>query len=207
MVHPKKTRLIGSACERTFRGIFLVAYFLLVLSSCRNSIEEINALTYKDTLPMQSAMDVEMIYSDSGEIKAMLRSPQVDHYAGENPYVVMPKGINVIFFDSVKQVKTSLKAGYAIKYEKSEQMEARYKVRIVNRAGEKLMTEHLIWDQSRHIIYTDVPVQIRRNNEVLQGNGMEADESFDKWVIKKPTGTFYINVDEEESDEDGETVN
>ena len=203
MVQKAKTGLNSIPLPWRFWGTALMAGIIsVVLFSCHNSMEEINALTYKDTLPMESATDVEMIYSDSGKIQALLRSPQVDRYGGENPYVVMPKGIHVIFFDSAMTVKTSLKAGYAIKYEKSEQMEARYKVRIVNRIGEKLMTEHLIWDQSRHIIYTEVPVQIRRNNEVLQGNGMEADESFDKWVIKKPTGTFYINVDDDESEEE-----
>jgi LPS export ABC transporter protein LptC len=172
-----------------------------MLCSCKNSIEDINALTYKDTFPIESAHDVEMIYSDSGVVMALLKAPIVNRYGGEEPFIILPKGMTVYFFDSVMRVKTSITARYAIKYEKSQLMEARNDVVVVNHIGERLNTERLIWNQERKKIYSDVFVKVTREDEVLYGEGLDADESFDKWNIRKPKGTFYINVDEENNSE------
>jgi LPS export ABC transporter protein LptC len=174
----------------------------LMFPSCRNSMDEINALNYRDTLPMESAQDVEMIYSDSARIMALLKGSVVNRYAGTEPYIVLPEGIKVYFYDSLMNVKTFLRAGYAIKYERSDLMEARNDVVVINSIGEKLNTEHLIWDQNRRVIYTNVFVKITRKDEILLGDGMEADENFDKWIIKKPKGSFFINIDEDSTNEE-----
>lgn len=179
-----------------------MAFIILLSLSCRNKIEDVQALNYRDTFPLESARDVEMIYSDSAEIKALMRSPLANRYGGEDPYLIMPEGIVVYFYDSAMQVKTKMSAGYAIKHEKSALMEARHDVVVINSLGEKLNTEHLVWDQSRRIIFSDVFVKITRKDEVVYGQGLEADESFDKWVIKKPKGTFYINVSDQEAEEE-----
>ncbi len=171
---------------------------LIAASSCKNKIEDIKALTYKDTFPLESARDVEMIFSDSAVIQAKIKAPLVNRYGGDDPYLVLPEGMVVFFYDSAMQVRTSLKAGYAIKHEKSNLMEARHDVIVVNHLGEKLNTEHLVWDQVRKIIYTEVFVRITKKDEIILGQGMEADESFDKWIIKKPKGTFYINTEDDE---------
>jgi len=180
-------------------GIVLLFSMLMLGSSCRNKIEDIQALNYRDTFPLEAARDVEMIYSDSAEVQALLKTPLMNRYGGEDPYLIMPEGLKLYFYDSAMRVKTSLSAGYAIKHEKSELMEARHDVVVINQLGEKLNTERLIWDQTRRIIYSDVFVKITRKDEVLYGQGLEADESFDKWVIKKPKGTFYMNVDDKET--------
>jgi LPS export ABC transporter protein LptC len=151
---------------------------------------------------MESAKDVEMIYSDSARVLALMKAPVVNRYGGDNPYIILPEGIKVYFYDSTMKVKTFLRAGYAIKYERSELMEARTDVVVINHIGEKLNTEHLIWDQNARKIYTDVFVRITRKDEVLLGDGMDADENFDKWNIRKPKGSFYINVEEDETDEE-----
>jgi LPS export ABC transporter protein LptC len=177
----------------------LLTLLVLASSSCKNRIEDVAALNYKDTFPLETARDVEMIFSDSAVIQALIKAPRVNRYGGEDPYLVLPEGMTVYFYDSAMQVRTSMKAGYAIKHEKSNLMEARHDVVVVNHLGEKLNTEHLVWDQTKKIIYSEVFVKITKQNEVIYGQGLEADESFDKWLIKKPKGTFYINTGEDET--------
>lgn len=79
-------------------------------------------------------------------------------------------------------------------------MEVKNDVVVVNEKGERLNTEHLIWDEKTRRIYTDVFVKITTPDKVFYGDGLDADDSFMKWVIKKPRGTFYVNTDETESD-------
>lgn len=61
--------------------------------------------------------------------------------------------------------------------------------------GEKLNTEHLIWNEDSAKIYTDEFVKITTTDEIIMGEGMEANQDFSKWKIYKIRGT--INVKEE----------
>ncbi len=173
---------------------------ILLLFSCKNKLEDINAITFVDTLPVESGKNVETIYSDSAKIQAIIKAPVYKYYMGKNPYHEMPQGINVVFYDSAMRVKTHLTSKYAIKYDKKDVMEAKNDVVVVNEKGEQLNTEQLIWDEKTKRIYTDVFVKITTADKIFYGEGMDADESFIKWVIKKPRGTFYINTDKNEGE-------
>lgn len=167
-----------------------------ILFSCENDIKTINTVGNKDYLPVESAQDVETIYSDSGDVVVIVKAPQLDRYEGEKSYVEMPKGVKVFFYDSAMNVKSKLTANYAINYEKDKIMEAKNDVVVVNEKQEQLNTEHLVWDQKKASIYSDKFVKINTGTEILWGEGLEADERFDKWKIKKPTGSITLNEDE-----------
>lgn len=172
------------------------AVLLCFLFSCENDIKTINTVGNKDYLPVETAKDVETIYSDSGRISVIVKAPQLDRYAGEKPYVEMPKGVKVFFYDTAMNVRSKLTANYAISYEKEKIMEAENDVVVVNEKQEQLNTEHLVWDQKKAIIYSDKFVKINTGKEILWGEGLDADERFDKWKIKKPKGSITIDEDE-----------
>ncbi|HNX07554.1 MAG TPA: LPS export ABC transporter periplasmic protein LptC [Bacteroidales bacterium] len=179
----------------------LVVFSLVLLvsvTSCKNKIEDINALTLTDTLPVETGKNIEIIYSDSAKIQTLIKSPFYKKYAGKNPYIEMPQGIDAIFYDSAMRIKTRLTAKYAIKYDKKHVMEVKNNVVVINEKKERLNTEHLIWDEELRRIYTDQFVKITTPDKVFYGDGLDADDSFMKWVIKKPRGSFFVNTDEED---------
>jgi LPS export ABC transporter protein LptC len=174
---------------------FFVFFFLLVLValfSCENSMNEIKSVGSKDRSPEEAVKDVELIFSDSGVVQALMKSPLLKHYNTDRPYTEMPNGIKVFFYDSAMNVQARLSANSAINYEKEKIMDAKSNVVVINTKGEKLVTEHLVWDQKKRIIYSDVFVTITTKDEVLIGNGMESDDAFDKWHINHVTGSFNI---------------
>lgn len=173
---------------------------LLIMVSCKNKIEEINAITQSDTFPVETGKNIEIVYSEAARVESIIKSTFYKRYAGKNPYVEMPQGIDAAFYDSAMHIKTHLTSKYAIKYDKKNVMEVKNDVVVVNEKGERLNTEHLIWDEKTRRIYTDVFVKITTPDKVFYGDGLDADDSFMKWVIKKPRGTFYVNTDETESD-------
>ncbi|MEI6122318.1 MAG: LPS export ABC transporter periplasmic protein LptC [Bacteroidota bacterium] len=184
-----------------FKPLIVVAIIgITLLYSCKNKLEDINAITFVDTAPVEIGKNVEIIYSDSGKIQAITKAPLYKRYKGKNPYYEMPNGVNVVFYDSVMRVKTHLTSKYAIKYDKKNVMEAKNDVVVVNEKGEQLNTEHLIWDEARRKIYTEVFVKITTADKIFYGDGMDADDSFLKWVIKKPRGTFYINTEKNDTE-------
>lgn len=188
--------------KKTFlHTIFLFTISLLTsfITSCENDIDEVNSITaeIQKKLPLQSSKNAEYIYSDSAIVRAKLIAPQIDNYGGKKPYMELPFGMNVVFFQQDKKEQTKLTANYGIGYDNGngviEKMEAKGNVIVINEKGEKLNTEHLIWNTFTKKIYTDAFVKITTKDQVICGDGMEADQDFSEYQIKNVTGTFDVN--------------
>jgi len=172
---------------------------VLILFSCEYDVKTINTISAIDTMPVESAKDIEIIYSEEGSPRALLTSPQYNKYEGKNPYMEFPDGIKLIFFDSLNNEKSQLTANYAISDEKSQIMEAKNNVVVINyEKNETINTEHLIWDQKKQLIYSNVFVKISTKDEVIYGQeGFESDQNMDKWIIKKTSAEFKIENEDE----------
>jgi len=166
-----------------------------MLFSCKNNIQTVDDITRQDTMPVQIVKDVEMLYSEEALLKARLLAPVMKYYTHEKPITLMPEGIEVFFYDSLKRVDSHLKSNYAIRFEDDQIVEAKNNVVITNNKGEVLNTEHLIWDEKNERIYTEEPVKITTADEVLLGEGLESDQYFTDYEIKKPAGEFAIEED------------
>jgi LPS export ABC transporter protein LptC len=160
--------------------------------SCENNMEEVNTLTSKKNLPVDKANNIELIYSDSGRIKMKLTAPLSERFSGEFPYLEFKKGVLVIFFDSLLKEESRISANYAIQKENEQIIEGRNNVEIINQKGEKLNTEQLFWNKKTQTIYTEKFVKITTKDEIIMGNGLEADQHFKKYKIKSVTGMISI---------------
>ena len=171
---------------------------IVFFTSCENDIAVVNSITSaaEKALPIQSSKNGEYIFSDSAVVRAVLKAPQIDNYAGKKPYMELPKGMNVVFFQEDKKEQTKLTANYGIGYDNGngvmEKMEAKGNVIVINEKGEKLNTEHLIWNTFTKKIYTDEFVKITTKDQVIVGKGMIADQDFTSYEIKDVQGTFDI---------------
>ncbi len=165
-----------------------------MLFSCQNDLQTIDTLTRIDEGPVESAFNVEVIYSDKGFVRMILQAEQMDRFAGEEPHLELPKGLYVVFYDTLMHETSSMSARYAISYEDTEIIEARNDVVVINELGERLNAEELTWDQRQGIIYSDKFVKVTTDEEVMYGEGFMADERFNTWSFDKPRGTFRIDV-------------
>ncbi len=178
--------------------LYTLVFLSFVFTSCENDIAVVNSITSaaEKALPIQSSKNAEYIYSDSAIVRARLNAPQIDNYGGKKPYMELPKGMNIVFFQEDKKEQTKLTANYGIGYDNGngvmEKMEAKGNVIVVNEKGETLNTEHLIWNAFTKKIYTDAFVKITTKDQVIVGDGMEADQDFSSYEIKNVKGTFDI---------------
>ena len=188
--NPKKARELSFSC------LFL---FVLGLSSCVNDMQEVNAIVENEILPISVADTIQIIYSDSATLKVILEANHLERFMGEDPYLEMTNGVYVRFFNNLGEVESELKSNYAISYEHSDIMEAKENVIVVNKKGETLNTEHLIWEKKTEKIRTEEFVKITTEDEVIFGHGLESNQDFTKYRIKKIKGT--INLKDAESTE------
>ncbi len=166
---------------------------LLLLFSCENDIEKVKLVTTKTKAPSESATNIEILYSDSAKVKVKVTAKKMDHYITDDPYLEMPEGIKVEFYDDTLHVTSHLTANYAIKYEKKNIMEARNNVVVVNEKGDQLNTEHLIWDENTEKIHSPDFVKITTADEIIYGNGFESNQNFTKYKIFDIKGTISLH--------------
>jgi LPS export ABC transporter protein LptC len=183
----------------TFRYVSIIPKLLVfgILCSCENDLEEINALIQKDNVPLSVGKHVEIIYSEEANVKIKIVAPLIEEYGvAENKYREMTEGVKVVYYDSLLNVASTLTANYAIHKVSEKIMEAKNDVVVINDKGEILNTEHLIWREDSSKIYTYKFVKITTADEIIIGDGMEANQDFTDWKIFNIKGE--INVKEEQ---------
>lgn len=173
-------------------SIAVVISITALLFSCKNDIKTVNSIAGISNLPIQVAKNVEIIYSEQGRIMAKMKAPVMERYENERKYTLMPKGIEMLFYDSLMHVESKLLSKYAISYDDTQIMEAKNDVRVTNKKGEQFNSEHLIWDQKKEKIYSNEFIKITTADDITFADGFESDQYFNKYEIKKPRGVISL---------------
>lgn len=171
----------------------------LLFSGCINKQKDIEQFAAnQQLLPLNVQYNVLYQYSDSAQKRLEITAPEVlDFSHSDDPYMEFPQGITVDFFNKLGQPESNLKANYAKRLISSKTWEARGDVIVYNNKGERLNTEHLTWNQPEHRIYSNVFTKITSGDEVLMGDGFEADENFTEYVLKGNV-KGQINIEEKQ---------
>lgn len=172
--------------------LFAVVLGLWFTVGCENDKNEINRIVANNKSPLESIHNLETIYSDSGIIKVKVNAPLLYKYAAPRALTELPKGLHIEFFDDGLKVVSKLTAKYAIHYENERRWEARNDVEVINKKGEQLNTEQLIWDERTEKITSDKFVKITTPKEIIFGEGFEADQNFTNYKIFKVKGHLTV---------------
>jgi len=163
------------------------------LFSCEKKREVLKELTIKE-LPSLSARNIETMYSDSGKVTLVVRSPLINQYTGgDEPHTLFPEGLTVLFYDKKTEPQASISSKYARYTEKDKLWELRDSVVAVNTEGDILETELLFWSEPRESVWSDRFVRITGKDQIIMGTGFESDPRLTKWKIKNVSATIYIN--------------
>lgn len=186
----------------------LLAGTAILFFACENDIDKIKAFTSPEDLPVLEAENFETLFTDSGQMRFTLKAPKLLRYENDGEaYIEFPEGMELVKYDSKKQIVSSITADYAKQFVKEEKWEAKNNVVATNAQGDSLKTEHLIWDEKNERIYTDEFVKIIRTDQIITGVGFTSDQNMQNWKIKNPKGTIYVTVDNEKNNRpaDGST--
>ena len=177
-----------------FRAYILGPLLLILLCGCNNDPQQIKALTDKNAMQEDKATDVVFVYSEQGKAKARLFAHTfIRNESAKPPFTDMKEGLKVEFYDDSLHITSTLTAGYARYYEKQQNILIRNNIVIVNKKGEQLNTEELVWNQNIKKFYTEKFVKITTQSQVLFGDGLEANEDFTWYKIKNLKGTVQVN--------------
>ena len=170
---------------------------MLNLFSCRNETSDIEEVVAKSVTQEDKAEDVTIIYSEHGKVKARLFSKEfIKNDIAKPPFWDMRKGLRVEFYDDSAKLESTLTARYARYYEQQGNILIRDSIVIVNKKGEQLATEELVWNKKLKKFYTEKFVKIRTPTQVMFGDGLEANEDFTWYKIKNIKGMFQVKKEE-----------
>jgi LPS export ABC transporter protein LptC len=164
-----------------------------IFSSCKNDVQTVLSLDFVDTLPEMTARDIEILYSEKGQMQIKLVSPYLVNKKGDEELLLFPEGFTVFFYDTAMNLTTKITADYGISYEKKKLMEARHNVVVENlEKEEKLNTEELFWDRAKAVIYSNQFVRLTTGGNVVTGTGLTSKEPFDVLDINHVQGMLEI---------------
>ncbi len=140
---------------------------------------------------LERGKNVKIYYSEKGILQVMIKASRVNrHHDLKEPYTEMPSGVNVVFYDGIGMISSTLTAEYGKNEEKKELMFAKGNVNLSNIKNENLYAEELYWNQKTKKIYSEKFVKIITPDETIYGQGFESNEDFSNYSIKKIKGVI-----------------
>ena len=170
---------------------------LLLISSCENSLEDINKVTSRK-IGVEVAKQVKITYSIGEKTTAEITAPLMLRHQEVIPYIEFTQTIHADFFDDSLHIESRLDAHYAKYFETESKVFMRDSVVIMNVKGDTLYCNELYWDRSRvgREFYTDKPVRIRTPTEILDGDGLDAPQDFKSWHLINGRGIVRVSSTE-----------
>lgn len=166
----------------------ILALAFIALFSCESNFREVQKMGFAEFTPSGEAEMINLKYTDSGRIKAVLVSPKMLDYATvAYPFTEFPKGIDLTLFDANKK-KTFIKANYAISHKNTDLIDLQANVKISNESGDALETEQLYFDQKNEWFFTEKKFKFTSSKGVSYGEGIDFSKDFKKVNSQKISG-------------------
>lgn len=132
--------------------------------------------------------NVSTLISDSGYTRYHLTTPLWQIFEdAEQPFWKFPEGLEVEQYDLAMNPVSNVVCDSAIYFSQKRLWRLDGNVVMVNTQADSFLTQQLFWDQIKRKIYTDSFIHIVRSDRVIEGYGMESDQSMLYYTVTNPT--------------------
>ena len=191
--------------NRSIRGCMLAGIVFLAVA-CGDNGKQKKVAGPKKMIPeevegiesMLSEPATDSTHKLTAKVKGKLTAPFMLRFPrADSPYAEFPRTLHVDFYNDSMKIESQLDAHYGKYLQNQDKVFLKDSVVVKNL--EKKDTVHcrtLWWDQHTERFTTDDPVRIYTPDKILYGTGMEADQNFRWYIIKKMTGTVLTHGSE-----------
>jgi LPS export ABC transporter protein LptC len=172
---------------------FILISLLLFFFACSN--EEPKSPAPAVNVPDQVMENSTITFSDKGINSAIIWAKYIEVY--EKLDLKKAQQVRIDFYDKDGVHTSVLVADSGRIQERKHKFEALGNVVVTTDEGVKLTTESLRWDPDINRIVTDDFVTITKNQNVITGYGLEADQQLNHIVIKKQVKGKITDISEE----------
>ncbi len=151
---------------------------LTLILGCESNFKEVQKSNFSEFVPSGEADKINLKYTDSGRITAILISPKMKEYASVDfPFTEFPKGIDVTLYDK-KGKRTFIKSDYATSYKLTNIIDLEGDVVIQSEDGQMLETNQLYFDQKNEWFFTNKRFTFTDPKGVSYGKGIDFSKDF-----------------------------
>lgn len=164
------------------KNFYLLLLSIFIFAACDQDIDSAALEVYDG--PIRVGTNIHLIRSDSAVVRSEIKAPKQMQFLNGN--MEFPEGILIEHFEVDGTKGTILKAdrGYFDKEKNLYRGEGNVQVDNILE-DQHLQSEELFWDPNKQRIYTDKFVTIRDKETLFNGTGMEADQNFKNYTLKK----------------------
>jgi LPS export ABC transporter protein LptC len=134
-------------------------------------------------IPDQEARDFTLTETSEGKKNWTLLATYAAMYNDKN--LVDAKTIQIEFFDTKGKRSSTLTADQGLVDQRTNNLEAVGKVRIVTETGVRMETDSLRWINNTQKIVSESFVKVTRQGDVVTGYGFESDANLDHFHLKR----------------------
>ncbi|WP_035660125.1 LPS export ABC transporter periplasmic protein LptC [Flavobacterium seoulense] len=168
--------------------IAVMAVAVTLFFGCESNFKKVQQNNFTEFTPSGDADNVNLKYTDSGLIKAVLISSKMLDYATVDfAFTEFPKGIDLTVYDK-KEKKTRITSNYAVSYKSTNIIDLQGKVKIVSEDGQKLETEQLYYDQKNEWFFTEKKFKLTDLKGASNGQGIDFSKDFKVINSQRITG-------------------
>ncbi|MFI3262163.1 MAG: LPS export ABC transporter periplasmic protein LptC [Rikenellaceae bacterium] len=171
------------------KKVALTLLSAIFICSCSNAMKGNIVIDESSKIPTITTKNHSITYSKDGVKSYHFYADLMERYEIDldEPYMEFKEGIHIETFDSLMEIRSELKANYAIYYEKKKLWEAKGNVEGKNVDGQQIFTEQIFWDEAKDSVYSNVDTKIIRGDEVTIGAGFKSDgelKNIEYWRTK-----------------------
>lgn len=186
--HASCPAFVRRVSVRAIHYALFIAHFTL-LFSCEEPKQTKKTAAY--TGPIEEINDVKLLYSEVALLKVKLTTPKQFRYANDDRKY--PKPVSIIFYGPAGEEVTTLRSDSG-RYNKAKDLyTVMGNVVVINKQKqEKLLTPELNWNPVTKKVFTEKRVTVisQMTGEKLYGTGLDANQDFTNYSIRKPSGVF-----------------
>ena len=155
--------------------------------------------TEEGPTPKHVSWDIQFTMWEAGRSRAVLKASRMEQYrTGDSTYSVWRSmndtaRVRVYLFDEQGDSSATVTADSLVFQDRKGILDAYRNVVVVTKSKKRLTTEHLTWEQDDRKIRTKRFVRIRTPTEVVQGNGLVADEDLETYQLGRFSAEVEVN--------------
>lgn len=172
---------------------FVTAFAVTLFFSCQSKYDGVQNFRDSEAVPMAEGVAVNLKYTDSGKLVAILRAPRLLDYNNlAFGYREFPDGVKLDVID--QEGKTSvITAEYAISYTETGIIDLRGNVDIKTADSTHLKAEQLYWDHTINWIFTDhAYTSYLPDGTINEADGFDANQDFTILNSRINDGVMYL---------------
>ena len=176
--------------------LFFYIFLLLIICSCEDYFDDVKKINFKELIPAGKTQNFVLRYTDSANLKAILKSPlNIDYTNQIFPYSEFPDGLDIEFFDK-KEGSTKVSANYGIVYYLTKIVSLEDNVIIQSPDSSFVKSNQIFWDPEQEWLFTEEKIVFSSDDYNIRAEKMDADRSFKLLKTGKLDGSFLFEDEE-----------